>query len=80
MAAFGPSGDRESSVVRTVSLHEPLHALPWPPVSSARGIFGLRVGSGRGRGDGDEEFGAEGGGDALQHGDGRHGTAGLEPG
>jgi hypothetical protein len=45
----------------------------------ARQSVGPRVGSGRGYGDGDDEFGTEGGGDALQHRDGRHGTAGLEP-
>ena len=27
----------------TVSLHEPLHALPWPPASSPRNICGLRL-------------------------------------
>ena len=34
--------------MRTVSLHEPLHAVPRPPASSARGIFGLRVGQAAG--------------------------------
>jgi hypothetical protein len=59
----------------TVSLHNPLHALPWPTASSARGIFGLRVGSGCGWSDSDYEFGAEVGRDARQDGDGRHGSA-----
>jgi hypothetical protein len=43
----------------------------------ATGLFAARhlrseVSSGCGWGDGDDEFGAEGGGDALQHRDGRH--------